>query len=159
MIRDDDNKPELPPHIPGSTCGAETSNGGACRWPASEGGNGKCWRHAPELEGVRMAHLAVTSARGGRITAQVKRAERAEFDKVKDATLRTADDLLSALERALRRVECASAEKATERAKTVASIVEKAAAILARSTEAENAELRALIAEKHPDLARRLKIV
>jgi hypothetical protein len=150
--------PQPPPSVPGSKCGAPTNGEKLCTWAASEGGNGRCWQHAPELADIRKAIMAARSANGGAKAAAIRAAARVE-DADPNATLRNANELLSALERALRRVERSTDEKATDVAKTVAALVEKASAILARTTEAENAELRALIAEKHPDLAKRLKLV
>ena len=100
---------------------------------------------------------SVLAARGRNGMASQKAANAAK--RVAAIPLRSTDDLLTALERALATTEQSGGDK-VQRAKAVCAIVAEARAVLkATELETENRELKALLLEKHPELARHLKAV
>jgi hypothetical protein len=103
------------------------------------------------------AARAEQRARGQRGRARLD--ARASGRRRSTGSLRTTDDLLGALERALREVERSAGDRVA-RAKAVTAIVAEARATLkASELERENAELKRLLLERHPELRKHLRPV
>lgn len=125
-----------------------------CRFQAM-GHDPRCAVHlAPTGDEAAKAELRRRHAAGG-----PARARTAAKKKRTGCSLRTPDDLLLELERALVRVDNAGGE-ASAKATAICRLVAEARAVLkAAELETENAELRKLLIERHPELKRHLSPV
>lgn len=128
-------------------CEGVTRMGNRCGRPAIEGGT-LCPAHHPD-PAVRSAY----AAENGRKGAEARRAAKAEMT-VEPRSLRTVDDLLSALETALSLVE-GSVAAADKRAASIVRLVSAAHEIMRGEVE-KNARRLAEILESHPELATRM---
>lgn len=98
------------------------------------------------------AELATRSALGRKQQIKNRRAR-----QISEAPMRSVDDLLTALERSMLRVENSGGD-AIAKAGAVCKLVSEARAVLrAELLETENKELKKLLLERHPELARHLK--
>jgi hypothetical protein len=133
-------------------CTAGTKSGSPCGWDA--GPSGLCLAHDPARGEERRAKARAARSEG--IAHQ--RAARRE-QRMRSMSLRTVDDIFAVLERTAVRVENSHGD-AVARAKALTDIVRVARELLKDDVlSKENAELRKIIAERHPDMARRLKLV
>jgi hypothetical protein len=105
----------------------------------------------PERQEARSAAAKVLSDK-----AAVARAADVEARRTRKVALRTTDDFLGELEQALREVGASGGDVAT-RTRVKVDIIKAAHAIL-KSTdlETQNAELRKLLIERHPELKKHL---
>lgn len=119
-----------------------------------------------EYDGLCLAHGAraghaqareVLAARGR--AGYAKAAANAEERKLTECSLRTMGEQLTVLERQVLRVENSGADACAKAGAIVKLVSEARATLKAAELERENAELKALLIEKHPELARRLKAV
>lgn len=136
-------------------CSAPTPSGETCNFPRLEGED-LCVMHSSSPA------AAATRAERGRKGAEKTKLVKRSDDPGKDITstpLRSAEHWLAALERRLRAVE-RGGEKPSVKANAAARLVSEARAVLsAERDEKALEELRAVIAEKFPDLARKLRVV
>jgi hypothetical protein len=128
-----------------SKCAGVSKLGTPCRFTGTFAGY--CAAHIPD-ETERKRVLAERSANGG-----AAHAENVRRRKRKECTLRTVADVLTEIERTMLAVDNSGANivsKATAKARLIA---EARATLKASELETENAELRALLLELHPELA------
>jgi hypothetical protein len=135
-------------------CTGTDKRGDACRWPA--------WRDGPVCiacaaragNAEASAEMRDRATKGNKQQAKNKKAR-----QVSEAPMRSTDDLLTALERSMVRVENAGGD-AIAKAGAVCKLVSEARAVLkAAELEKENSELRTLLLEKHPELRSHLRAV
>ena len=135
-------------------CIALTGKGKPCRFTASHGAY--CVAHAAsngDLDAMR--ELQERSKNGAR-----KSVEAAESAKLKvPPSLRTTEAQLVVLERMLMKVENSAADVIAKSGAVTKLIAEARSVMKDAVLEVENAELRALIAGKHPHLAKQLRVV
>jgi hypothetical protein len=134
-----------------ATC-CVTKSGGRC--PKPELGPGlPCGLHQADPE-ARRAFLSAQGARGRR-----KRLKNEAAARRRVCSLRCTDDFLGELERLLVKVEASGAEM-VNKAQTVVKIISEARSVLkAAELETENAELKKLLLQHHPELKSHLRIV
>lgn len=137
-------------------CTAITKRGRRCVWKA-DATSGLCLNHDPARAEVR-GRLAATRGRAGK-AAQLRAVEAARAaGRRQSCRLRSTDDLLTELERAVLMLDGSGGDAAT-RAKAIAAVVAEARAVLkVGDLEAENAELKKLLVERHPELRKHLKV-
>ena len=129
-------------------CNATTKAGAPCTFPA--GPSGLCCSHDP----ARRAEQAERGRRGGTKSGGARKLKR-----LTACRLRSTEDLLVELEHALGFVQSSGAREA-EKADATVKIVREARAVLqAAELERENAELRRLLLERHPELKKHLQVV
>lgn len=134
-------------------CTATNTDGEACPFYRRDGapeGDGHCLSHAaaagdPDAIAIRTAHGQAGGAKNR--------------DPNREAcSLRSVSDLLAELERLL--LDGDQLPNSANTIKARVGIVQAAHAILESDVlEKENADLRKLLAEKHPDLAKQLRVV
>ena len=134
-------------------CSATTVNGNPCSFTAKYAG--MCVSHASKAGNPAAKEEMRQRGANGTAKARINR------DSARLATpppLRTVEDLLRVLERALMKVENSGCD-AVQKANAAAKMVERAQAILKDGLEREVTDLHALISEHMPHLKKRLRAV
>jgi hypothetical protein len=137
-------------------CAGTFGNGKACFHPAAEG-RPYCLLHDPE----RVEELRAEMARRGRNGREKAAAAMEAYRSARRETcsLRTTDDLLSELERALLAVESSKGDVIERETARIKIIAEARATLKAAEFETENRELKRLLIELKPELRGKLKAV
>lgn len=141
---------ENTPH--GGKCSSLTKAGSPCRmglWNAT----GLCIGHAAAAGDLEAKAMLAARGRSGVAQMQANRARR----QPGESKMRTVEDLQTLVERETLHVRRSGAD-ATSRANTVAKLVSLAMELLKVGELArENAELKALLLERHPELRKHLR--
>jgi hypothetical protein len=134
-------------------CSAITAKGVPCAFPGSY--DGVCLSHAAQAGNSDAREVLRVRGVAGKNKARAN----AEGRKLVSCSLRTTGEQLAVLERQVIRVENSGADACAKAGAIVKLVSEARATLKAGELEGENADLRAILIEKHPELKKHLKAV